>query len=508
MVEQASRDLSANQRIFKKALGKNMDAILREFTCGFHGGRRGLLVALNGLADASTVQDVLTSAVEFTNPPFRQPTVEQDPLLDFKETVLHAVQVKVTRQLQEAIDAVLTGQTALLLDGSPNILLVDTRWHMGRSVEEPTSEAEVRGPRDGMVESLVLNVALLRRRIRHPRLRIRRMQVGSTTKTDVALAYIVGIADRSVVREVRKRLQKIEVDSIIESGQLEQFMQDNPLSPFGAMLSTERPDRLCGAILEGHVGIIADNTPFALIAPSNFWQYLQASGDYYHSFWAGTAFRWLRFFALLTALTLPSLYVILTTFHHEMIPTPMALSVAGGREGTPLPTLGEVILMETMFEVLQEAGLRLPRAVGQTVSIVGALVIGEAAVQAGLVAPATVIVIATAGITGFAVPNYSTSMAVRLVRFPLLLLSGFLGVFGFIAGTSFLTLHIASMRSFGVPFLQPVAPTVMAGLKDTVVRAPLWALDRYPRLSRSKRKRRQAPNQMPKPPAGRKGGGP
>ncbi|MGE5676201.1 MAG: spore germination protein, partial [Mycobacterium leprae] len=252
-------------------------------------------------------------------------------------------------------------------------------------------------------------------------------------------------------------------------------------------------------LLEGRVAILADNTPLALIVPTTFWMLLQAPGDYYQAFWVGTAFRWIRFIAFLVALTIPALYVMLATFHQEMIPTPMALNVAGGREGTPLPTLVEVLLMTFLFEVLNEAGLRLPQAVGQSVSIVGGLVVGQAAVQAGLVAPATVIVVATAGLNAFALPSYSLSLTLRVVRVPLLLATGFLGVFGFIGVTSVLALHAASLRSFGEPFLAPIAPVLFVEQQDTLVRAPWFNLLKRPRLGQSPNTDRQPAGQMPSP---------
>jgi spore germination protein KA len=323
----------------------------------------------------------------------------------------------------------------------------------------------------------------------------------------VAFLYIKDIANPELVDEVRRRLKSIDVDSILGAGYVDEYIQDNPLSPLGGLNYTERPDKLCGALLEGRVGIIVDNTPFVLIVPTLFFQLLQAPGDYYQGFQASTAFRWLRMLAVLIALTLPSLYTILGSFHHEMIPTPLALSMAAGREGTPLPTLIEVLALTIMFEVMHEAGLRLPRAVGQTVSIVGSLVIGEAAVQAGLVAPATVIVVSAAGITGFAIPSYALSLAVRLLRIPLLILSGALGVFGFVGGTAFLALHAASLRSFGQPFLSPLAPLHAGELRDTLVRVPHWSMNWRPHVNRGGQPtQRQANNQMPKSPGGKGGG--
>lgn len=500
--DDVSKELGRNEARLRAILGDSYDLVFRPLLSGQMGGRQGLLVYIEGLSDTDRVQELLTAALQLTNPPYVHPEAATDPLVDLQRSVVHLPSVKLSQSLQAAAEVVLTGQCALLLDGSAHLLLADTRANPGRTVEEPKAEAEVRGPRDGMVESLQTNTALVRRRIKDPKLRFERLTVGTRTKTDVILAYIEGLADPDVVREVRSRINRIEIDRVAYSASIDELIQDNPYSPFGPLLSTERPDKLASALLEGRVGILVDNTPFALIAPTTFWMMLQAPGDYIHGWYAGTAFRWIRFLSLALALTLSSMYTMLTTFHHEMIPTPLALSLAGGREGTPLPTVLEVLLMEVMFEVIQEAGLRLPRAVGQTVSIVGALVIGDAAVRAGLVAPGTIIVIATAGLTGFALPNYATSLAIRLVRFPLLLLSGTLGVFGFLAGTSFLALHLTSLRSFGAPYMGPLLPLRPPQLAaDTLFRAPIWTMLKRPKTGSGPTGRRMPPGQKPEPPA-------
>lgn len=482
--------------------GNTMDLIVRTFATG--SGRSGLIVCFDGLAEGKGVETALNAVTHWTNPPFSYPMVDGDPITILKESLVGLPEVKVARKLDEVFTAVLQGQTAIFLEGAGTALLADTRYHPGRSVDEPATEAEVRAARDGFVENIILNITLVRRRIRDPKLRFEPQQIGRRTRTDVALAYIEDLADAKLVAEARRRLQRIEIDAVLGTGQIEELIRDSPLSPFATVAITERPDRVSAALLEGRVVIMLDNTPFCLMLPTVFWEYVQTPGDYQLSFLISSFLRLLRLIAILTALTLPSLYVILTTFHHEMIPTPLALSVAGGREGTPLPTLLEVLGMEITFEIIQEAGLRLPRAIGQTVSIVGALVIGEAAVQAGLVSPSTVIVIATAGITGFAIPSFSASLSIRLVRMPLLLLSGTLGVFGFIMGTSILALHLCSLRSFGVPFLSPVAPLRRMEQQDTLVRFPTWKLNRRPGLGLQDRSPRQKQDLMPQPP---KGGG-
>ncbi len=488
-----SSSVDANCETLRGLLADSTDLQFRTFTTGYRGRRKGVLVYFKGLAKGEGVEEILEAALRYGNPPFSHPDVYSDPVLDFQETVAVVIDSKASKSLDEAVEAILAGETALFLQGARHVLLANTRWHPGRSVQEPSVESEVRGPRDGFVENIQVNMTLIRRRITDPRLRIEALRIGERSKTGVALVYIEELADSSLVDEARRRLEAINTDSALGVGYLEELIKDTPWSPFSILEATERPDKFTGNLLEGRVGVLQDNTPFGLIIPTTFWQLLQAPGDYYSNFWVASFFRWVRFGAFLVALTLPALYVILTAYHHEMIPTPLALSIAGGREGTPLPTILEVFLMLTMFEAIQEAGLRLPRAVGQTVSIVGALVIGEAAVLAGLIAPSTVIVIATAGITGFAMPTYALSLTVRLVRFVILLFSGVLGVFGFLGGLLALFLHLASLRSFGAPFLAPMVPVMVPEQRDTLVRAPWWLMLRRPRLGSEPRTVRQQP---------------
>ncbi|MDF2627828.1 MAG: spore germination protein [Symbiobacteriaceae bacterium] len=498
----ASTDLKSNIQYIKQQLGNSFDLIHRTFVIG--GGREGALFSLDGMVDGARLDALFQALVALSNPPFQQPQVAADPTEQVMATIYAAGEVRTVTDLDQVVDAILQGQWALFLDGSPRAMVADLRKPPSRGVEEPSTETETRGPRDGFTEDIVTNIALVRRRIRDPRLRVDPITLGRRTKTDVVMIYIDGLAKPSLVKEVDARLRRIDADSVLESGYVEEMIQDNPRSIFGILNYTERPDKLAGNLIEGRVGIIVDNSPFVLIVPTSFWQWFQASGDYYQSYMTATAYRLTRILALIIGLIGPSLYTMLSSFHHEMIPTPLALSMAAGREGTPLPTLFEVLSMTITFEIIHEAGLRLPRAVGQTVSIVGALVIGEAAVTAGLAAPATIIVVAAAGLAAFALPFYAGSLAIRLVRIPLLILSGTLGVFGFVAGTTFLAMHAASLRSFGEPFLGPLVPLQTGELRDTLIREPWWSMRRRPGTAANGQRRRQGRSvQEPAPPGGR-----
>lgn len=251
----------------------------------------------------------------------------------------------------------------------------------------------VRGPRDSFVETLETNIALIRRRIKHPGLRMESTVIGKLTLTDVVVAYVEGVSRHGVADEVRRRLGRIEIDGVLESGQIEGLIEDQPLSPFPQVMRSERPDRVAAALTEGRVAILVDGTPFVLMIPATLSTFLTASEDYYERPFIGTFLRLLRYLALAISLSLPSLYVALTTFHQEMLPTPLVLSIAAQRRGVPFPALVEALMLEFAFEILREAGVRLPRIIGQAVTIAGTLVVGDAAVRAGLVSPFMVVIV-------------------------------------------------------------------------------------------------------------------
>ncbi len=328
-------------------------------------------------------------------------------------------------------------------------------------------------------------------------------EIGLHTKTVTYIAYVDGLANPATVAEIKRRVQKIEIDGVLESGYIEDYIKDDYHTPFVLLDRTERPDKVCAALLDGKAAVLVDNTPFALIAPAVFPEFMQSPEDYYEGAEYIRPFRWL---ALIMTLTLPSFYVALTTFNQEMIPSTLAMSIAAGREGVPFPAVVEALIMEVTFDLLREGGLRMPQPLGAVMGIVGAVVIGQAAVAAGIVSPFIVIIVAGTAITSFLIPNYSSSIAIRLLRYPMLFLAGSLGLVGIFLGLMFLLLHLASLRSFGVPYLYPLAPAVYGEWQDTFIRVPWWKMVWRPRLFRSPDARRQPPGQQPAPPPARKPG--
>ncbi|HLO11676.1 MAG TPA: spore germination protein [Pseudoneobacillus sp.] len=492
--------LDMNIKTIKEILGDSVDLVKRDFVFHYENEIKATCFFTDGLVNTQVVEKVIEFLAIKTKETFSNDFNHNNPL-STEEIIKHLLinpSIKVIKVMEDGIDGILSGDTLILFDGSNEPLLLSSRGFDARSVSEPATEQVVRGPRDGFTENIRTNTALVRRRIRHHNFRIDSLKIGAKSKTDVNIAYIKGVVKEGLVEEVKSRLQKISIDTIIESGYIEELIEDAPYSPFTTVQSTERPDKVCAELCEGKVAIFVDNTPFVLIVPTYFWQFLQASDDYYAKFYTGSFFRLLRYFAFIISLTLPSIYVMLASFHQEMIPTPLALTIASGREVIPFPVLLEAFIMEISFELMREAGLRMPKPVGQAVSIVGSLIIGQAAVQAGMVSPFMVIVVAITGISSFAIPNYAASFSIRLIRFPLLIASGTLGLLGFAAAFSIIAIHALSIRSFGESYLAPATPFQPSDQKDLIFRFPWWKMDKQPQLAEGSEER-VGENSLPSP---------
>lgn len=440
-----------------------------------------LLLYVDGITDEQTVnQDILKSLVNIRSSNPEGSGFNKIEMI--KNVFMEVGNITEISTIGEVSDAILAGSVALLLEGTARALKIGTKGFEGRPVSESVTEGVVRGPREGFTESLRTNTAMLRRKIKTPNLKLEKFVLGQTTKTEVNIAYLEGTANPKVVAEVKKRITLIDVDSVLESAYIEEMIEDEPFTVFPQIDHSERPDKIAAGILQGQVAIFTDGTPFVLIVPTMMFQFLQSSEDYYERSIYATSVRVVRFFFLNLALLLPALYIAVTTFHQGLIPTPLLISITSARGGAPFPTIIEVLTMEVTFEALREAGIRLPKPVGQAVSIVGGLVIGDAAVQASMVSPITVIVVALTGISSFGIPSYSFALAIRILRFGMILLAATLGLFGILLGLLVMQAHLVSLRSFGVPYFAPLAPFNLKDMKDLVLRAPWWAMGERPRL--------------------------
>jgi spore germination protein KA len=494
------RDLQDNEELMTEILGKSVDLVKRRIIFHEHKNIQAICYYTDGLADVVKVETTISDLLYKGNRLLQQSSLPSgSPLTLLKDHMLSNASFQVIDKVEQAVDGILSGVAVLILDGSNEVFLIQTKGWEKRGVDEPQTEQVVRGPRDGFTESIRTNTALVRRRIRDPKLRIEQMTVGKRSKTDVNIAFIEDIVKEGLVEEVKKRINDINIDAILESGYIEELIEDAPRSPFTTVQSTERPDKVASSLFEGRVAIFVDNTPFVLVVPSFFWQFLQASDDYYSRFMTGSFFRAVRYLAFVLSLTLTSIYVMLVSFHQEMIPTQLIITIASGREVVPFPVLLEALMMEIAFELMREAGLRMPKPVGQAVSIVGSLVIGQAAVQAGIVSPFMVIIVALTGIASFAIPNYAASFSIRLVRFPLLIAAGTLGLLGFSVMFTLLAIHALTLRSFGESYLAPATPFQPNDQKDSIIRFPWWKMQSRP-MSISGDGKRVGDHQYPKPP--------
>jgi spore germination protein KA len=426
-------------------------------------------------------------------------SVEGLSVQEMLEKKVHVSKVSTVKSYEDCVNALSFGNPILLLEGETDgVSLGLNKWDK-RQIEEPSAESGVRGPREGFTETIGVSITQLRRIIKSPALKIEALQIGSYSQTQVIIAYLDGVVDQTVLEEVRARLNRIEIDGILESSYIEEMIEDNPYSPFPQIMSTERPDTASSAILEGRVVILTEGTPFVLVVPTTLFSMLQSQEDYYQRFIISSAIRWLRYTFVVLSLLLPSLYVAVLTYHQEMVPTSLLITMASSRESVPFPALIEAMLMEVTFEVLREAGVRLPKQVGAAVSIVGALVIGQAAVQAGIVSAPMVIVVAITGIASFMIPRYILGISLRMLRFPIMLLAGTLGLLGIMLGMILILIHLCNLRSFGVPYLSPVAPAKRSDLKDVAIRAPIWMMNTRPHITENQNLTRQRPGQKPGP---------
>ncbi|SKA01245.1 spore germination protein [Selenihalanaerobacter shriftii] len=494
-----SSDIDKVHKKVKELFGKSDDVTIREFVIG-NSSVKALIVMIDGMIDKKIInRDVLQPLMVQSRgvPPGED---EISDMYDWvNERVLTFQSVKESDDFKGSIDAVLSGDTVLFIDGYDQSLIISARGWDERGVQRPTTEKVIRGPKESFTETLRTNTSLIRRKIKNTNLKFESMVIGSVSRTQVSIGYIEGIVNPKIVKEVKTRLKDIEVDAILDTGYIQEYIEDAPLSPLPTIHRTERPDGVAGKLLEGKVTILVDGSPSALTVPTIFVEYLSISEDYYQRASFSTFTRWLRIVAFFTTLLLPAFYVAIVSFHQEMLPTQLIISIAAEREGVPFPSVVEAILMGLLFEILREAGTRMPRPIGQAVSIVGALILGEAAVTAGLTSTPMVIVAALTGVGVFVIPSADLAFTLIPLRFLLTILSAILGMFGILLGLLMITIHMASLRSFGIPYLSPLAPGTYRDLKDVLVRAPWWAMNTRPNLY-TENQIRQEVNQKPQDP--------
>lgn len=478
-IQKISTNLSENITCIKSILQDSSDVIFRTLYIGKNQEVEAFLVAIDGLYDKKAIQDNIIKpllSADFKN------VDHSSRLENIDKELLSLSSIKKERTMEKSVSLLLKGDPLLFIDGMDCVYVLGARtWEM-RNIEEPITETVVRGPREGFVETLRTNTSMIRRKLHNPNLRIKECTLGEISKTEIAIIYIDGLVSASVLQEVKKRLQKINIDAVLESGYIEEFIEDAPFSPFPTVANTERPDIVAARLLEGKVAIMVEGSATALIVPYLLLESFHSPEDYYSRPYYVSFVRIMRLFGFLTTTLAPASFVAFQDYHKEVLPNELLISLAGSREDVPFPLFLEVFIMLIFFELLREAGLRMPRPVGQTISIVGALVLGEAAVNAGFVGAPTVIVVALTAITSFLVtPLYDVAALLRMIY---LIAAEILGIYGISLVITLFLLHVASLRSFGMPYMAPWFPSIKGGWKDFLLRAPIRQLKESPQAFR------------------------
>lgn len=382
------------------------------------------------------------------------------------------------------ISNLLKGATIVYLASGKPFAVMTVGSQIKRSPTQPETEKSVRGPREGFIENIFDNLSLLRRRLPDPNLRADEIVIGRRTKTKVAVVYLRDVADPDLIVEVKSRLGKIDVDGVLEPGILEEYIKDNKLTVFPLSLSSERPDKIIGGILEGRAAILVDYCPQVIIVPNTLNDLYQAPDDYYFDFWSGSLIRLVRLIGNFLAIILPGLYVALIGSSPQLLPIGLGLTLAGFRVGMPLPLYLEVLVAEIMIELFREAGLRLPYGTSQTLGTTIGIIVGFALIQTGFISTPTLIIVGISAIASFTAPNFSVGLTWRISKYLLLLTSGILGFYGFILGTVFIIAHVSSLVSFGAAYTIPWGPVQPSGLLDSIVRGPHWLRLKRPQVAK------------------------
>lgn len=483
-----TKDLERNMAAIRTRFRDCGDIVMREFCIG--GGGRLWMIYTDNIVNGDTVRDFI-----MTNLMRRYENGQTEGLLEtlMQEAIAIGEMERITT-LAEVCDAVLWGDTVLLMEGNDFALQASTKDFPSRGVNKAETEVVVQGPKDAYTEQVSTNIVLTRRRIRDSKLKLKRKKGGTRTRTDIALLYMEDLVREEILREVERQLDGLEADAIFDSGSIEQLLEKRKYSPFPQLQMTERPDKTASALLEGRIALLVDNTPYAILLPATLNTFFQASEDYYDRWQIMSFLRLLRYGAALLSVLLPGLYIAFAVYHPQVLPTALALKIAFTREAIPFSVVWEVLMMELSFELLREAGIRLPSPVSSTIGIVGGIIIGSAAVEAGIVSPVVVIVAALTGICSFVIPNVSIVSGLRLSKYLVIFLAAAFGLPGVWAAILLLLAHLSGLVSYGIPYLYPYCSSSVnddLDWEDSILRIPLSKMRRRPIFTRPEARRRR-----------------
>ncbi|WHY02816.1 spore germination protein [Neobacillus sp. DY30] len=482
-----SENAEENIRKLKMALGNSDDLSIRKLQVST---KNVVIIHIEGIVDDQSItENVISPIIQLNRDTYSFKSTEK--LADKIVQIISVTSIEFIFNWSELLESILAGDTVILLDESSKAIKVGTRKFKSRSITEPTTQTVIKGPKDSFTENLSTNISLIRSRIQNAKLRLKTTKVGSVTKTDVGIMYMEGIADHGTVMEAMSRIKSIKIDSVLEANYIEEAVRDNRKTLFPLMQSSERPDVVTANLLEGKIAIIIQGTPFVIILPVLLIQFFQSPEDYYENNVFSSFLRLIRIGSFLLNMYASAVYLALITHHQGLIPTTLMVTLMAQRERVPFPAIIELLIMELAFEVLREAGVRMPRAIGPAVSIVGALILGQAAVEAGFVSAAIVIIVATSAINSFTLPNTNIVNTARGLRFLLILSSAFIGFYGILLLTLCILVHLCSLRSFGVPYFAPLAPFKIGALKDSLIRFPITSLNMNSSKGTMKRKQNE-----------------
>ncbi|WP_231868458.1 spore germination protein [Fictibacillus phosphorivorans] len=475
-----SKSLSDNMIYIQKSFNQSSDLKTRSFQFI---KQEGLLVYLETVCDLEKIQtNVLVPISKLTG---NNTTIDK---------LITSTRLESSNDLDYSIDQMLRGYCLLFMEDNENAFIFNASKINSRSPDEPSNEKVVRGSHSGFVENLDTNLNLIRTRLANRQLTIEYMEIGTESNTRTAVVYMKGLANEQVLSCLKERMQSISSDMLFSPGYLEEFIEDEPFSPFPQTLYSERPDRVMAHLMDGKIAIFTDGSSDVVIAPVTLFSFFQSPDDYNSRVYAGSFFRLIRFVSFIVALTFPALYIAIVAFHFEVIPNEIVVLVKHSVESVPFPPLIEAMIMAFTIELIREAGVRLPTPIGSTIGIVGGLIIGDAVINAGLISNMMVIIIAITAVSSFTVPSYEMSTSIRLLTFPLMVSAASLGFLGMAFSLMFIIGHLCKLESFGTPYFATLAPLTIRDLKDSFVRFPVWMFNRRPQETRAKNMQKQGRN--------------
>lgn len=481
------KTLESNLTFFKNIFKDDETLIIREFQNKQLEASKCCVIYIDGMVNTEIINENIIEPVLRND---LSKDIDSNDLLDeLRKKVIVSNNVTLETEINKIIISVISGDTLFLLEGYDKALIISSKGWQTRAISEPDSSKVLRGPREGFTESIMMNLSLVRRKIKNPNLKFKFKELGEKTHTKTCICYIEDIASEEILSELEKRLEKIEIDGIIDSGYIQELIKDAPYSPFETVGSSERPDCIAAKLLEGRIALFVDGSPFVLTVPFLVVENFQASEDYYNNYIFSSINRFIRGFTAVTSITIPSLFLSVVTYHQEMLPTTLLLSISSSRQGVPLPTILSLFVMLSIFDLIREAATRMPATIGQAVSIIGTIILGQAAVEARLVSAPILIITALTGITSLVNINFISATIIFRTFF--LLGTSILGVYGFLLCFIVMYLHLMSIRTFGVPYMMNVTKGGSDG-QDAWIRAPWWSMKLRPKIVAAKNLVRQS----------------